>query len=229
MDEIIIIDQNSTDKTIQIAKKFTDKIFPTSSEDFSKNRNLLASYAKGDWLLYLDADERLTTELIDEIKSSIELAKSPAYYMPRQNFILGRQLRYGGWWPDYVPRLFRARYLIGWQGKIHESPKIKGEFGYFRNSLRHHTARSLSMMLTKSTKWAKVEANLFHDGSNPKVSAIKLLHFSSSEFISRYFIKLGFLDGSIGLISALYQALHKAMIFTYLWELQNNSQEKFNE
>ncbi|MDP2632918.1 MAG: glycosyltransferase family 2 protein, partial [Candidatus Curtissbacteria bacterium] len=124
-DEIIVLDQNSTDDTIKIAKKYTDKVY-AESLPFDKARNALASYAKGDWLLYVDADERLDNILVEEIKEAVKKSEFAAYYIPRKNMILGKFLRHGGWWPDYVPRLFKKEKLTGWQGRIHESPKVDG-------------------------------------------------------------------------------------------------------
>lgn len=236
-DEIIILDQSSQDKTTAIAKKFTDKIYQTTSDDFAQNRNCLASYAKGNWLLYIDADERLTEPLITEIrelifdksksKSATENNQFSAFYIPRQNHILGKWQKHGGWWPDYVPRLIRRDRLITWQGKVHESPEVRGQFGYFKNPLVHLTARSMSRMLEKSIIWAKIEAQLYHASTNPKVTIARITKGAIWEFAIRYFLKLGFLDGTIGAISAIYQALHRAMIATYLWELQNDAKQKF--
>jgi hypothetical protein len=84
-------------------------------------------------------------------------------------------------------------------------------------------------MLAKSAKWAKVEAQLYYKAQNPKVTIAKVLKFSISEFFARYFLKLGFLDGKVGLISALYQAIHRVMIMTYLWELQNDAEKSFRQ
>lgn len=227
VDEIIVLDQSSQDKTVERARKFTDKIVRTTSEDFAKNRNLLASHAKGEWLLYVDCDERLTESLAREILDAIKNSKFCLFYIPRQNFILGKWQKHGGWWPDYVPRLIKRSALIAWYGEIHESPKIEGEFSYIKNPLVHLTARSMSQILEKSIKWAKIEAQLYHQSTNPKVTIARITKAASSEFISRYFLKLGFLDGTIGAISAIYQSLHRAMIFTYLWELQNDANQKF--
>lgn len=229
-DEVIVLDQNSQDATREIASKFTDKIIKTRQEDFSINRNQLAHRATGDWLLYVDADERLSPELIKEIRLTINdkrSAKFYAYYIPRKNFILGTWLKHGGWWPDYVPRLIKRDKLIKWQGKIHESPKIEGDFGTLSNPIEHLTARSAAKMLVKSTKWAKIEAELYAHSTNPKVNIAKVLKGMFFEFTNRYFIKLGFLDGQVGFIAAVYQAVHRAMISAYLWELQENTRQKF--
>lgn len=228
-DEIVVLDQESVDQTVKLAQKYTHKIFTSKIADFAQNRNLLAARAQGDWLLYIDADERISKQTVQEIKAAITRDDKNAYYFPRKNIILGKWLRHGGWWPDYVPRLIKKEKLIGWQGAVHESPRIEGELGYLQTPINHHTARNLSQMLTKSISWAKIEAQLYYQAKNPRVTIFKLLKFSFSQFFARYFIKLGFLDGQVGLISSLYQALHHAMIFTYLWELQNDVEGKLRK
>lgn len=226
-DEIIVLDQGSNDKTIEIAKKFTKKIFSTTTESFAKNREILASYAQGDWLLYIDADERINKETLEEIKKSVKEKKYSAYYFPRKNIILGKWLKHGGWWPDYVPRLFEKNSLVGWRGKVHESPQVNGEFGYLKNPITHLTARNLNSMLQKTIKWAKIEAGLAHEANHPKVTIPKVIWASLKEFVQRYFIKLGLLDGFVGFIEAVFQGLHKAAVLVYLWELQNDTRGKF--
>lgn len=227
--EIIVLDENSDDKTQKIAKKYTTKVFTTDLKEFDKNRNTLANFAKGKWLLYLDADERLNNEAKDEIKKAIKEDKYSAYYFPRKNLILGKWLKHGGWWPDYVPRLFKKEKLISWQGKIHESPQVTGKFGYFKTPLEHYTAQDITSMFLKTVKWAKIEAKLFYKAKHSQVSPFKILKSVFSEFLSRFFIKRGFMDGTVGLIESLFQSFHRAIILTYLWELQNNSQEKFEK
>lgn len=219
-DEIIILDQNSKDKTRKIASKYTDKIFLSRSDDFSKNRNELRDRAKGEWLLYVDADERLSSDLISEIRAKISENQHGAYKIPRKNFVLGKWLKHGGWWPDYVPRLFKRDKLIRWAGIVHESPQIDGDFGYLKNPIEHLTARSMSKMLEKSIKWAKIEADLYVKSTNPKVTFTKVIKAPISEFFSRYILKLGILDGRVGLIEAVYQAIHRVMVLAYLWDQQ---------
>ena len=146
-----------------------------------------------------------------------------AYYFPRKNIIFRKWLRHGGWWPDYVPRLIRRSKLIGWEGKVHESPKFHGQFANFKSPLIHLTGRNLSQMLKKSTKWAKIEAELYYKTYSSKVSVLKVFKALFSEFFRRYFIKMGFLDGQAGLIESIYQAFHQAIVLVYLWELQNNA------
>ncbi len=228
--EVIMLDQNSTDKTVSIARSLGAKIYNSQSEDFAQNRNTLKSKSNYDWLLYLDADERLDKNTIEEIIEITKKNKSnEAYLFPRKNYMLGKWLRHGGWWPDYVPRLFKKNALLKWTGSVHESPEIEGSFGCAVNPITHLTARTTTKMLAKSIKWAKIEAELNAQADAPKVNLLKVLKAMSKEFIKKYFLKMGFLDAKIGLIQAIYQSLHSAIVLTYLWEIQNKSKEKFKE
>lgn len=226
--QIIVLDQNSSDKTITIAKKYKAEILSSSSEDFSENRNLLLSRAKSKWVLYLDCDERLNKENIEEIKKVINQNTHSAYYFPRKNIILGKWLKHGGWWPDYVPRLFIKSQLIGWHGRVHESAGVEGKSAYMKNPIIHLTARNLNLMLSKSIKWAKIEAELRYEAHQSKVSILKTIKAAGIEFINRYLLKKGFMDGTIGLVESMYQGLHQVMVMVYLWELQIRSDKSVN-
>ncbi|MBI2594624.1 glycosyltransferase family 2 protein [Candidatus Curtissbacteria bacterium] len=225
-DEIIVLDQNSADSTSQVAKKYATKVVTSKIDDFSENRNMLSGLARGQWLFYLDADERLKNEALKEIKWAIGANEHNAYYFPRKNIILGKWLRHGGWWPDYVPRLFKKDKLLGWQGRIHESPRIEGDFGYFKNPIEHLTARNFSQMFAKTVKWAKIEAELYQAAQAKDVTGFQVIKVMVGEFFRRYLVKFGFLDGIVGLIESIFQALHQAIVLTYLWELQHNSSKK---
>ena len=225
-DEIIIVDQDSVDNTLKIARKYTDRIFKSTANDFAQNRNTLKDKAKSKWLLYVDADERLPQELIREIKIAISKNDFSAFYIPRKNYVLGKWVRYGGWWPDYAPRLFKKSKLEKWEGVVHESPVISGKISYLKTPIEHLSARSMSQMFLKSIKWAKIEADLFLKHGHRQVGITSILKSSAFEFVRRYILKLGFLDGVVGLIEGIYQSLHQAMVLTYLWEAQNKKNRR---
>lgn len=226
-DEIILLDQQSSDETVKIARRYTDKILTTEIGDFARNRNVLKEAANNDWILYVDADERLSEKLLSEISHAISNGDNSAYYFPRKNIILGKWLRHGGWWPDYVPRLFKKSDLITWFGEIHESPKVKGGIGYLKSPIMHLTAPDMSRMLSKTIKYANIEAKLQYKAKHPEVTIPKVIYAPIREFIRRYFFKLGFLDGTVGLIEAIFQAYHTTVVLVYLWELQNHTLEKY--
>jgi glycosyltransferase involved in cell wall biosynthesis len=136
VDEILIINTGSTDKTVDIAKKFKTQVLTAPKGNFSDWRNFGAKKAEGDWLFYVDVDERVTPLLRKEIQKVISKPKNQAYAIPRKNILLGHEMKHGGWWPDYVLRLMRKESLKGWKGELHEQPEIKGSVGKLTNGLR---------------------------------------------------------------------------------------------
>ncbi len=221
-DEIIVVDNGSTDDTITIAKKMGAKVIECESKeiDFSKPRNMGAKEASGDWLLYVDADERATEELRVEIEKAIESSVLNAYSLPRQNNFLGHDMRYGGWWPDRVMRLIRKESLTRWEGKLHEQPVIKGDKGELATPLYHITHRSLSEMIEKTNKWSVVEAKLLFESNHPPMTWWRFLSAGFREFWFRGIRKLGFLDGPVGIIEIFFQTFSRMITYAKLWEMQ---------
>lgn len=228
-DEIIVLDQGSIDGSQEEAAKLGAKVLKNFTGQFDSDRNILLNSAKNEWVLFVDCDERLGEEVIKEIRQIVKGDKKGAYYFPRKNIILGKWLRHGGWWPDYVPRLFDKGSIKKWRGEVHEGPQVVGNKIYCKNPIIHLTARSVSKMLNKSIKWAKIEATLYSNAGSPSVTRLKIIKSMLVEFIRRYLIRMGILDGYIGLIQAIYQSLHVAMVQTYLWEIQNKTEERIKK
>lgn len=228
-DEIIIVDDGSEDKTLEIAKVFTAKIYEIDNKDFSFRRNYGAEKAKGDWLLYIDADERIDEKLKKEIKEVVSSNKFSAYAIPRRNILLGKELKHGGWWPDYVLRLIKKESLIKWEGELHEQPKIKGEVGKLVNPLIHISHRSISEMVDKTNKWSEIEAKLLFKSNHPKMVWWRFFSVALREFWFRGIKKLGFLDGPIGIIEIIYQMYSRMITYAKLWEMQVIQEDKKNK
>lgn len=222
-DEIIVVDSHSVDKTVEIAKKYTNKIFDIQKGSFSDRRNLGLSKASGGWILYLDADERISSDLKTEILNTVSQTNaSSAYAIPRKNIMFGTWVKYGGWYPDYQVRLFKKDKLIGWQGELHERPKVTGEIGKLKNDLIHYTHRSISETLQKKLEWSGIEAAERLKAGHPKITWPRIIKVMMGEFISRYFLKSGWRDGTVGLILAADEAFSMFVIYTRLWEMQNS-------
>ena len=165
VDEIIVVDDGSEDKTVEIAKNYGARVFEKTGGSFSELRNKGAKESYGEWLLYIDADEKVTPLLREEIKSKIQArsaklrlipsakrqsmlnSKFVAYAVPRKNILLGKEMKYGGWWPDYVLRLIKKDSLKAWVGELHEQPEVRGEIGKLENPLIHNTHRNLTEMV----------------------------------------------------------------------------------
>ena len=187
---------------------------------FSEWRNEGAKKAVGDFLLYVDTDEEVPTDLKDEIKSVMVEGKCSSYAIPRKNKLLGHFMRWGGWYPDYVLRLIKKDKLKGWFGELHEQPLVDGEAGKLKNPLLHDSHRSIKEMIEKTNKWSEIEAKLLYESNHPKMNFARFLSAGFREFWYRGVRKLGFLDGTIGIIEIIYQVYSRLITYSKLWELQ---------
>jgi len=224
VDQIIVVDNGCTDKTVEIAKGKGAKIVSSPNGSFADRRNLGAKAAGGDWLLYVDVDERVTPALRKEIETIIKSRETEynAYAIPRKNILLGHPMSWGGWWPDYVLRLIKKDSLLGWKGELHEQPEIKGEVGKLKNPLTHITHRSLSEMVAKTNEWSAIEAKLLFESGHPKMAWWRFISVAAREFWYRAILKLGFLDGGVGVIEIIYQMFSRMITYAKLWEMQKN-------
>lgn len=225
-DEIILVAANSTDDTKKIAKNTIPNIkiietFDEYNKNFSKWRNLGYKAVKSPWILYIDADERITSDLQQEIISKISSSHPQNYYViPRANFFLGKRVHYGNSYPDYVKRLYNMAFFKGYRGYLHEEPIITGNFGYLKNDLTHYTHRRLDTMLQKSLAWTDMEARALYENNHPPVVWWRILRMMSTKLWQRLVIEKMWKDGTVGWISAIFEAFDTFIIYTRLWELQ---------
>ncbi|OGF51806.1 MAG: hypothetical protein A2044_08605 [Candidatus Firestonebacteria bacterium GWA2_43_8] len=200
VDEIIIIDSESTDKTVQIARKYTKKIFSKRWEGYASQKNYGISKAKNEWVLSIDADERVSEELKQELVSL--KYEMEGYLLPIKNFFLGRWLRYGGQYPDYHLRLFKknkGRFAYGIK-EVHETVNIeKGKVAKLKNPMLHYSYNSVSAYFHKFNSYTYLEApGRFK--RNKKPSWYGLFIRPWMRFFKFYLLKLGCLDGVRGLL-----------------------------
>ena len=218
-DEIILVDNQSTDKTAAVAKSTGAKVF-AGVGDYSQLRNMGLKAASGDWIFYLDADERVTSQLAQEILSVIDNPLADSYKLPRQYIFLNRWIRHAGYWPDPTHRLFKKPALKKWTGKLHESPHVTGPIGQLKHPLLHSSPRSITAALEKSRSWAEIEAKLLFEAHAPKVTGLKILKAFCAHLFRQLVLRRGLFDGVPGLILAYIQAIHQASILINLWQLQ---------
>lgn len=218
-DEIILIDNKSTDRTADIARLKEIKVYSALSDGFATNRNLGLKKAKGKWVFYLDADELVTDQLKGEIKRVITGGQTEtcAYSIQRKNYYLGNHE-----WPaiENIVRLFRKNALEGWFGELHETPKVKGEILRLDGYLLHYTHRNLSQMLEKTINWSKVEAELRFKSGHPPMRWWRFPRVMLLAFYTSYIKEKGWKAGTIGLIESIYQAYSMFITYARLWELQ---------
>ncbi len=223
-DEIVLVDMESDDKTVAIAKKYADRIYSYPKVGYVEPaRNFGIKKCSGDWIFVLDADERLTPELANEIIAT--LPKTPekvgAFAIPRANYNFGVWLKHGGWWPDYQVRLLRKKSFILWPEAIHSFPKFKGEQGMLKNPFKHLANENIEGMVEKTINYSQKEANLLFTGGEKRVNALALVKKMLAEFFRRGIKKKGVLDKTAGIIQSIYQAFAVMCTYIFLWEKQN--------
>lgn len=225
-DEIIIFNmERDPRELVKLASRFKATIIEVKRPKIVEViRSQEVKQAHGDWVLVMDYDEVVTESLAEEIKTIMTSTGScSAYAIARDNYSLGRPMRHGGWERDYVVRLIRRSDFVTWPTNIHSTPVVKGCTVKTNHALEHHKDASLAQMVSKTNRYSEIEAELFYKGGLPPVTPFTLFRKPTMEFIRRYLLKRGFLDGSIGLIQALYQAYSVFISYAKLYELQQRT------
>jgi glycosyltransferase involved in cell wall biosynthesis len=228
VNEIILVDSGSTDKTIEIARKYTDKIFHRKWDGFASQKQFAMDKATGPWVLNLDADECATPDLVEEIRGVLntpaETTGVNGFNVPFRHFFLGRQLKFGGVGGEKHIRLFRKQAARYGTKKIHEGISVDSPIKDLKNSIDHISYRDVQEYLQKCNFYTSLIAT-------EKYQQGKRFHFWHHlrlpwEFVSRYVLKLGFLDGQEGFIYALLSSYYVWLKFLKLKDLEKNSLEE---
>ena len=221
-DEIILVDGGSSDKTIEIAKQYTNIIISSKSEDFDIRRNQGMKEAKGDWVLFVDCDERVLEDLRREIQVLIESNEKAAYAISRKNIIFGTEVNYGPYKKDWIIRLFKKSEFESWIGKVHEYAKFSGKLGYTKSSLLHLTHRDVDQIVLKSLEWSKIDAKLRLEDKHPKMSGWRFLRILITELFNQGVKRQGFFNGTIGVMDSILQTFSMFISYVRLWQLQQS-------
>ncbi len=228
-DEVLVVDNGSLDNTREIAERTGAKVFELETEDFSKLRNYGLQKAMGKWILYVDADERVTGELKKAIMyltgNNDRGQQLNGYFVKRKNFYFGSAKQ--NEWPhiERIERLFKKDSLKGWKGKIHESPIVDGEIGSLDGFLLHYTHRNLTSMLEKTIEWSKIEAELRFKSGHPKMRWWRFSRVMLVAFFDSYIRQGGWKVGTIGLIEGMYQSFSIFVTYSRLWEMQKKNEK----
>lgn len=205
-DEIVVVDSGSTDGTVEIAREFTDKVLVTEDwPGFGPQKNRALDMATGDWVLSIDADERVTPALAEEIRTMLAAPKADVFALPRLSSFLGRPMRHGGWWPDEVVRLFRRGSARFSDDVVHERLVFSGKFLSLREPLEHDSIRNLEQMLDKINRYSSAGAErMAKAGKHSSLGAA--IGRGVWAFVRVYLLKRGFMDGAEGFIMAVSSA-----------------------
>jgi glycosyltransferase involved in cell wall biosynthesis len=218
-DEVVVVDAESQDKTVQVAREFTDRVIVRPWAGFAAQKNFALEQCTGDWILSLDADEEAAPELRAEIVATIGGAGArDAYAVRRRNVFLGRWIRHGGLWPDWQVRLFRRGRGRFEERAVHESVSVTGSLGRLSGHLLHRSYEGVSDFVERANRYSSLAAEqMIREGR--RVRAAELALKPLGRFLSMYVLRGGFLDGRRGLLLASLYAYYVLMRSAKAWEV----------
>jgi glycosyltransferase involved in cell wall biosynthesis len=202
-DEIVVVDSYSTDRTLEIAKQAQAIFYQNRFENYGQQKNFALQKAKYDWILNLDADERVSPELqntIVELKDKKLPGNMAAFAIKRKSFYLGRWIRHSGWYPDKKIRLFRKSGSL-WKGRIHERLQVIGDVAPLSGAILHFTYRDISDHILRLNRYSSFLADEIVR-QKKKCLVLRLLVLPPVTFFRHYVWRLGFLDGFAGMVIA---------------------------
>ena len=214
--EIVIVDAFSTDETIAIGRDFTDKIFQNHFQDFSSQKNFALSKCRYNWVLSLDADEVLSPELKEKIKS-LDPDGLSGYRIRRQTYIFGRLFKYGGHAHDMPLRLFDKSKEAYFYQPIHESLKISGAIGFIEEPILHYSSSNLDEYMRKLNLYTELDAKFLLE-KKVRFSYFKMICKPIAKFFQRYIVQRGYLDGYEGLIFYLMSGFDEFIKWSKYWQ-----------
>ena len=220
-DEIIVVDDFSTDRTVELARQFTDKIFQRRMEVEGRHRNWAYSQAKNEWVLSLDADEHLTPELKEEIRNVLNQKEQryTGYSIPRRNFIGDYWVKYGGWYPGSQLRLFKKDKFKYEEVEVHPRAFLQGEEGHLKRDMIHYSYKDFKDFLAKLNNQTTREAQKWIN-TNRKMSLGHALWRTIDRFFRSFLGKRSRKDGFMGFMIAYFASLYQIISYAKYWEMK---------
>lgn len=205
-DEIVVVDGGSRDRTCEIARAAGARVIEERDwQGFGIQKNRAVDACSGDWVLSIDADERVPPNLRDEVQAALRVSAFDVYELPRSSFYCGRFMRHSGWRPDYVRRLFRRGSARFSPAPVHESLQTDRSVGRMRTPLEHWSFRTMEDVLDKVNRYSSLSAPIVIERGGRPTLLTAILH-GAGAFFRTYFLRRGFLDGSHGFMLAVSNA-----------------------
>jgi glycosyltransferase involved in cell wall biosynthesis len=223
-DEILVVDSESTDQTVAIATRHGERILREAWRGFGPQKQFGVDAASNDWVLCLDADERVSDGLRESILLALRAPRATAYRMARCNRFLGRWLRHGEGYPDWCLRLFDRRQARWSEDTVHEKVITTGAVEDLAGDLLHLSAESLPLYLEKQNRYTSLQAETMH-AAGRTAGAAHLVIAPLARFIKFYFFRLGFVDGLPGLVHVAIGCMNSFNKYAKLIALQRGSQQ----
>src|SRR3989344_3603751 len=210
-DEIVVVDCGSTDKTVEIARKFGVKVYSRKFDDYANQKNYALQLARGEWILSLDADEEISVDLAQEIKKVIKSDKFVAYAIPRENIILGKWIKHTRWQSELDRHIWLWKKNAGkWEGRVHEEVIVKGKVGILKNLKVHYQYGTVKEFLEMINNYSDLE-------TKDKFSYSRLFFDPIYNFCVRYFYRLGVLDGWRGFVLSYLMGVYHLVTWVKVW------------
>jgi (heptosyl)LPS beta-1,4-glucosyltransferase len=228
-EEIVVCDMESTDKTVEIAKKLGAKVYSHKLTYYVEPaRNFAVSKATGSWILVLDADEELSGSLTRKLKEVAKEDKVDYVEIPRKNIIFGKWIQHSRWWPDYNIRFFK-KGKVRWSDKIHVPPEAYGLGKKLEaneeNALIHYHYETISQYIERLNRYSTIQAENLSAGGYKFIWS-DLIKKPVDEFLSRFFAGQGYKDGLHGLVLAILQAFSEFVLYLKVWEKEGFFQKE---
>jgi glycosyltransferase involved in cell wall biosynthesis len=218
--EVIVVDSESTDDTVEIAQSLGAKVQVKAFQGFGQQKNFAQDLASFPWVLNIDADERVTPELILEIRKFLsvkDVAPVSGVYLPRKTWYLNRWVMHGGWYPNYLIRFAKKDQSRWTEPALHEELKVTGKTHHFKTPLEHYSFPTQRSHIQKNIEYA-AHARVGLSARGKKSGIFDLTFRPLWKFIDGYFLKVGFLDGRAGFFIAIHSAYATFLRYTYLYE-----------
>lgn len=220
--EVVVVDSNSTDKTTLVCKELGAQVFTRTFDGFANQKNFALSKVTGEWALNLDADERLSPALKEEILRAVQAPQTAGYYLPFCNYFLGKKMRFSGLNKEKHLRLVRTAKAHYVGGLVHEGLEVDGPLATLKNPVNHFSYDTIEAYFTKFNKYTSLAAQQMHRNGR-KFCLLCVLLTLPFEFLKRYVLKLGFLDGIRGLFWASFSTYYVYVKYTKLWQLEQDT------